>query len=53
MVWIGCVVAKNSDTTLWHELLHYFHHFGAFGSKFRAVAKQFQMHPNGKEGTKT
>jgi hypothetical protein len=26
---------------------------GAFCSKFRAVAKRFQMHPNGKEDTKT
>jgi len=53
MLWIGSVVAKNSDTTLWHELLHLFHQFGAFCSKFRAVAKRFQMHPNGKKHTKT
>ena len=53
MVWIGSVVVKNSDMTLWHELLHLFHQFGAFCCKFCAVAKRFQMHPNGKKHTKT
>ena len=37
----GVFVAKNSDTTSWHELLHYFGHF----------APSFVRKPNGPECT--
>ena len=40
----GAFVAKNSNKTLLHELLH-FCEFGAFCTKFRAVAKLFQNAP--------
>ena len=36
-------VAKNSDATLWHKLLHY---FGPFCTVFRKATKRSQMHPN-------
>ena len=39
----GAFVAKNSDTTSWHELLH---HFGPFCTEFCKATKQSQMHPN-------
>src|SRR6185437_9584129 len=39
----GVFVAKNSDTTLWHELLHL---FGLFCTKFRKATKRSSMHPN-------
>ena len=40
-------VAKNSDATSWHELLHL---FGLFCTEFRKATKRPRMHPN---GTKT
>src|SRR6185312_12686202 len=39
----GAFVAKNFDTTSWHELLH---HFGRFCMEFCKATKQSQMHPN-------
>src|SRR6185312_9440222 len=39
----GAFVAKNSDVTSWHELLHY---FGPFCTEFRMATKQPRMHPN-------
>ena len=36
-------VAKNSDATLWHKLLHY---FGPFCTVFRKATKRSRMHPN-------
>src|SRR6185312_7857460 len=39
----GAFVAKNSDATSWHELLHL---FGPFCIEFRMVIKQSRMHPN-------
>ena len=39
--WMGTFVAKNSDTTSWHELLH---HFGRF-------APSFVRQPNGTKFT--
>src|SRR6185437_9967170 len=42
----GAFIAKNSDTTSWRELLHYFHHFSSFCTEFHAVTKWSQMHPN-------
>ena len=41
MGWIGCFVAKNSNATSWHKLLHY---FGPFCTEFRKAT-------NGPEGT--
>ena len=43
--WVGsgAFVAKNSDATSWHELLHL---FGPFCIKFRKATKQSGMHPN-------
>src|SRR6185503_7056646 len=49
----GAFVPKNSNKTSLHELFHSLHQFGAFCTKFRAVAKQSKMHPNGKKRTKT
>src|SRR6185312_2029252 len=42
----GAFITKHSDTTSWHELLHYFHHFSSFCPEFHAVTKWSQMHPN-------
>ena len=39
----GVFVAKNSDATSWHELLH---QFGPFCTEFRKSTKQSQMHQN-------
>src|SRR6185436_16901402 len=40
---LGAFVPKNSDATLWHELLHL---FGPFSTEFRKATKQPRMHPN-------
>src|SRR6185312_7260767 len=45
----GAFLAKNSDATSWHELLHY---FGTFCTEFRNATKWFQMHPYSTKGTK-
>ena len=39
----GAFVAKNSDVTSWHELLH---KFGPFCSDFYKATKRSKMHPN-------
>ena len=39
----GSSVAKNSDATSWHELLHY---FGPFCTEFRKATKRSRMHPD-------
>ena len=49
MGWMGTFVAKNSDTTSWHELLH---HFGLFCTKFCKATKRYQMYPNSTKRTK-
>ena len=36
-------VAKNSDATSWHELLH---KYGPFCTEFRKTTKRARMHPN-------
>src|SRR6185295_729744 len=36
-------VAKNSDATSWHKLLHY---FGPFCTEFRKATKRARMHAN-------
>ena len=46
----GVFVAKNSDTTSWHELLH---HFSPFCTEFCKVTKRYQMHPNSTKHTIT
>src|SRR6185437_3869042 len=46
----GAFVAKNSDATSWHELLHY---FGPFCTEFRKATKQFRMHAISTKRTKT
>jgi len=50
--WGGSVaiVAKNSDATSWHELLH---QFGPFCTEFCKATKWSQMHPNSTMHTKT
>src|SRR6185312_7044274 len=50
--WVGsgAFVAKNSDATSWHELLHL---FGPFCIEFRKATKRSQMHPNSTKRTKT
>ena len=39
---LGAFIAKNSDTTSWHELLH---HFGQFCTEFCTATIRSQMHP--------
>ena len=39
----GVYIAKNSDATSWHELLH---QFGPFCTEFRKATKRSQMHQN-------
>ena len=46
----GVFLAKNSDATSWHELLHL---FGPFCTEFRKATKPSQMHPNSTKRTKT
>src|SRR6185503_3178788 len=46
----GAFLAKNSDTTLWHELLHL---FGPFCTEFRKATKRSSMLPNRSKCTKT
>ena len=45
----GAFVVKNSDATLWHELLHY---FGPFRAEFHKATKRSRMHPNSTKHTK-
>src|SRR6185503_14644273 len=45
----GVFVAKNSDSTSGHELLHY---FGPVCIEFRKATKRSRMHPNSTEQTK-
>src|SRR6185312_6973411 len=45
----GAFVAKNSDATLWHELLHY---IGPFCIEFRQATKRSRVHPNSTKRTK-
>jgi uncharacterized membrane protein len=42
----GSFVAKNSDTTLLHELVHQSHMFGQFCTEVRAVTKQSKTPQN-------
>src|SRR6185437_7190016 len=46
----GVFVAKNSDATSWHELLH---KFVPFCTEFRKATKRSRMHPNSTKRTKT
>ena len=46
----GAFVAKNSDATSWHELLH---QFDPFYTEFCKATKRSQMHPNSMKRTKT
>src|SRR6185369_14930665 len=46
----GAFVAKNSDATSWHELLH---KFVPFCTEFRKATKRSRMHPNSTKRTKT
>src|SRR6185437_596546 len=46
----GAFVAKYSDATSWHEVLH---KFGPFCTEFRKATKLSRMHPNGTKITKT
>jgi len=46
----GAFVAKNSDTTSWHEILY---HFGPFCTEFCNATKWYLLHPNSTKHTKT
>src|SRR6185436_14342326 len=46
----GVFVAKKSDATSWHELLH---NFGPFCTEFRKATKRSRMHPNSTKRHKT
>src|SRR6185437_10666431 len=39
----GVFIAKSSDATSWHKLLHY---FGPFCTEFGKATKRSRMHPN-------
>src|SRR6185295_8717297 len=43
-------IAKNSDATSWHDLLH---KFGPFCTEFHKATKRYRMHPNSTKCTKT
>ena len=45
----GAFIAKNSDATSWHELLH---QFGPFCTEYRKATKRSQMRPNSSKHTK-
>ena len=45
----GVFLAKNSDATTWHELLHL---FDLFCTEFRKATKRSEMHPNSTKCTK-
>src|SRR6185436_10174939 len=45
----GAFVAKNSDATSWHELLH---KFGPFCTEFHKATKWSRMYPNSTKRTK-
>src|SRR4026209_1039993 len=45
----GAFIAKNSDATSWHELLH---QFGPFCTEFRKATKRSRKHPNSTKRTK-
>ena len=45
----GAFVAKKSDATSWHELLH---KLGTFSTEFRKATKRYRMHPNSTKRTK-
>src|SRR6185503_14629217 len=47
---LGMFVAKNSDTTSWHKLLHL---LGPFCTEFRKATKRSKIHPNITKRTKT
>ena len=47
---LGMFVVKNSDTTSWHEVLHF---LGPFCTEFRKATKRPKMHPNSTKRTKT
>src|SRR6185503_19527686 len=47
---LGAFVAKNYDTTLWHELLHL---FGPFYTEFRKATKWSSRYPKRTKCTKT
>src|SRR6185312_12874084 len=46
----GVFVAKNSNATSWHKLLHW---FGPFCTEFCKATKRSLMHPNGTKLSKT
>src|SRR6185312_15025449 len=46
---LDAFVAKNSNATSWHKLLHY---FGLFCTEFRKATKWSRMHPNSTKRTK-
>src|SRR6185503_19647882 len=46
----GAFIAKNSDASSWHELLHL---FGLFCTEFRKATKRSRMHPNSTKYSKT
>jgi len=45
-------VAKSYNVSSWHKLLHLLHQFTPFCTKFHAVMKRSQMHPNTMQRTK-
>ena len=53
--WGGSIlfIAKNSDATLWHKLVHWLHQFNPFCTKFHVVTEHWQIHPNTTKCTKT
>ena len=47
------LLEKNSNATLWLELLHLLQQFGLFSTEYRKATELSQMHPNTTEQNKT
>ena len=50
---LGGFVAKNSNATLWLELLHLLQQFVPFSTEYRKATERSQMHPNTTEQNKS
>ena len=50
--WVD-LLQKNSNSTLWLELLHLLQQFGSFSTEYCKATELSQMHPNTMEQNKT
>src|SRR6185369_2063836 len=47
------LLERNSNATLWLELLHLLQQFGPFSTEYRKATERSQMHPNTTEANKS